>query len=255
MKLVIVVLISLTLNTLAQQDISKHFEGKVGCFVLYDFSSDEYIRYNPERCEKRFLPASSFKIPNSLIALEEKVIPDENYVIKWDSVDRGWDKWNMDHDLRSAFKYSAVWFYQELARKVGREKYQYYLDTLDYGNKTIGDRVDYFWLDWSLQISANEQIEFIKKLVKNELPFSQKTIDKTKDIMIAEQTDDYVLRAKTGLGDTKDGIYTGWYVGYVEANNNIYVFAMNLDEADYDKIKSQVRIDLTKSILKELNIL
>lgn len=255
MKSIIIILLALAINTFSQKEISDYFEDKVGCFVLYDFNNDQYIRYNTERCEQRFLPASTFKIPNSLIILETGAIPDENYIIKWDSVDRGWDKWNMDHDLRSALKYSAVWVYSKLAEKVGREKYEYYLDKLDYGNKTIGDRVDYFWLDWSLRISANEQIEFLKKFVKNDLPFSQRSIDMVKDIMIVDETDNYILRAKTGLGDAKDGIYTGWYVGYVEANDNVYVFALNMEEANYEKIKSQVRIDLTKNILKELGIL
>ncbi|RJP60033.1 MAG: class D beta-lactamase [Ignavibacteriales bacterium] len=239
----------------AQNNISQYFKNINGCFVLYDFNNDEYIRYNKERCEQRFLPASTSKIMNSIIFLEENIIPDENFMVKWDSVDRGWDKWNMDHNLRTAIKYSAVWFYQELARRMEREVYQNYLDKFDYGNKTIGDRIDNFWLDWSLQISANEQIEFLKKFVKNELPVSQRSIDITKEILIAEQTDNYVLRAKTGLGDKRDGLYTGWYVGYAEANNNVYVFAMNMEAEDYEKIKTQVRIDLTKNILTELGVL
>lgn len=243
------------LSCIAQPEIAKYFEGIKGCFVLYDFNNDEYIRYNKERCEQRFLPASTFKIPNSLIALEEEIIPDENFVIRWDSVDRGWDKWNMDHNLRSALKYSAVWFYQVLARQIDRETYLSYLSKFDYGNQQIGAAIDYFWLDWSLQISANEEIEFLKKFIKNELPVSQRSIDITKEIMIAEQTDDYILRAKTGLGDKREGIYTGWYVGYIETTENVYVFALNMEESNYEKIKSQVRIDLAKSILKELNVL
>jgi len=255
MNRLIFILLVLTINLSAQKDISKYFEGITGCFVLYDFNNDEYTRYNEERCEQRFLPASTFKVPNSIIALEEKVIPDENYIIKWDSLDRGYDKWNMDHNLRSGIKYSVVWLYQELARQIGKEKYEKYLNSLDYGNKTIGDREDYFWLDWSLQISANEQIEFLKKLVKDEVPFTQRNIDIVKDIMIVERNDDYIMRAKTGLGINENKVYTGWYVGYVEANNNIYAFALNMEETDYEKIKTEVRVDLTKNILKGLGVL
>ncbi len=255
MRKIIIVFFLLVISSSAQKDISKYFEGINGCFVLYDVKEDSYLRFNEQRCDQRFLPASTFKVPNSIIALEEQVIPDEDFVIKWDSIDRGWDKWNMDHNLRSGIKYSVVWFYQELARRIGREKYEEYLDSLNYGNKTIGEKEDYFWLDWSLQISANEQVEFLKKLVKDELPFSQRNIDVVKDIMIVEESDDYIIRAKTGLGDVKDGVYTGWYIGYVETRDNVYVFALNMDEADYEKIKSEVRIDLTKSILKGLNVI
>lgn len=238
-----------------QANISKFFNNTNGCFVLYDFKNDEYTRYNEERCEERFLPASTFKIPNSLIFLEEKVIPDENFIVEWDSVDRGWDKWNMDHSLRSALKYSAVWFYQVLARQIDRKIYQEYLNQFNYGNKNIGDRIDYFWLDWSLQITANEQIEFLKVFVKNELPVSQRSIDIAKEIMIVEETDSYVLRAKTGLGEKRDGIYTGWYVGYVETDDNVYIFAMNMEEENFENIKSQVRIELTKNVLRELGVI
>lgn len=255
MKKIALISFLLITSLYAQKDISKYFEGINGCFVLYDFNKDVYTRYNKERCEQRFLPASTFKVPNSIIALEEKVIPDENYIIKWDSVDRGWDKWNMDHNLRSGIIYSVVWFYQELARRIGREKYIEYLDKLNYGNKTIGDKEDYFWLDWSLQISADEQIEFLKKLIKDQLPFTKRNIDIVKDIMIVEKNDDYIMRAKTGLGNAENGIYTGWYVGYVEATDNIYAFTLNMEETDYEKIKTQVRVDLTKNILRELEVI
>lgn len=255
MKKLIILLTLFTINLSAQNDIDHLFEGIDGCFIMYDFNNDEYFRYNEERCNTRMLPASTFKVPNSMIFLEEGIIPDENYVIKWDSVDRGWDKWNMDHYLKSALKYSAVWYYQELARRVDREVYLKYLEQLNYGNKIIGEKIDYFWLDWSLRISANEQIEFLKRFVKNDLPFSQRNIDIVKKIMIAEETDKYILRGKTGLGDLRDGIYTGWYVGYVETNDNLFVFAMNMDASDYENITSQVRINLTRTILKELNVL
>jgi len=255
MKKLILLVILFTINLSAQKNIEHLFEGIDGCFIMYDFNNDEYFSYNEIRCNTRMLPASTFKISNSMIFLEEGIIPDENYVIKWDSVDRGWDKWNMDHDLKSALKYSAVWYYQELARKIDREIYMNYVDELNYGNKIIGDKIDYFWLDWSLRISADEQIEFLKKFVKNDLPFSQRNIDIVKRIMIAEETGNYILRGKTGLGDLRDGVYTGWYVGYVETKDNIFVFALNMDASDYEKITSQARINLTRTILKELNVL
>ena len=255
MKSILFVFLLAAVTFYSQNDISNIFEDRYACFVLYDFKNGNYIRYNEERCEQRFLPASTFKIPNSLIVLEKEIIPDENYTIKWDSIDRGWDKWNMDQNLKTGFKYSAVWFYKVLARQIDRETYQNYLNEFDYGNKQIGEQIDYFWLDWSLQISANEQVEFLKKLVENELPLSQRSIDITKEIMIVEETEDYVLRAKTGLGDKRKGVYTGWYVGYVETDDNTYIFAMNMEEEVYEDIKSQVRIELTKSVLKELGII
>ena len=85
-------------------------------------NKDEYLKYNPERCANRFIPASTFKIFNSLAALESGAVKDENEIMKWDSVKRFYDMWNQDLNLGQAFKYSAVWFYQELARRIGEEK-------------------------------------------------------------------------------------------------------------------------------------
>ena len=39
--------------------------------------------------------------------------------------------------------------------------------------------------------------------------------------MIAKDTLDYVVRAKTGWSDEEKRI-VGWYIGYIEKNNNVY---------------------------------
>lgn len=102
--------------------ISKLFNGHSGAFVLFDRNKNEYFRYNPRRCAERFLPASTYKIPNALIGLETGVIPDSNFVIKWDGKPEPFKEWERDHDLKSAIQFSVVWYFQELARRVGREK-------------------------------------------------------------------------------------------------------------------------------------
>ncbi|HKB86194.1 MAG TPA: penicillin-binding transpeptidase domain-containing protein, partial [Ignavibacteriaceae bacterium] len=132
-----------------------------GCIVIYELNENKYVIYNKERCDQRFLPASTFKILNSLIALETGVIKDENEIIPWDSVARQFDKWNSDQTLRTAIKYSAVWAYQELARRIGQERMQHFVDTVRYGNCNIGGGIDHFWLDGALQISPIEQVEFL----------------------------------------------------------------------------------------------
>jgi beta-lactamase class D len=128
-------------------------------------SEDKYTSNDFRRAKERFLPASTFKIFNSLAALESGVIKDQDEIIKWDSIPRGWEKWDMDHNLRSAIKYSAVWFYQELARRIGEEKMRSYINKTGYGNKNIEGGIDLFWLQGELKISAMEQIEFLKKFM------------------------------------------------------------------------------------------
>jgi hypothetical protein len=114
-----------------------YFQNFTGAFVTYDLSGDRYIRYHPEGCSERHLPASTFKVMNSLIGLETGVIPDENYVIKWDGTQHQISTWNQGHSLRTAFQNSVVWYYQELARRVGRERMKYYIDAVKYGNQDL----------------------------------------------------------------------------------------------------------------------
>ncbi len=79
-------------------------------------------------------------------------------------LNRFYNKWNEDLDMVSAFKYSAVWFYQELARRIGEAQMQHYVTLNHYGNENISGGIDRFWLDGEVRISADEQIELLKKL-------------------------------------------------------------------------------------------
>ena len=216
--------------------------------LIYDLNKNEYIQYNSERCNESFIPASTFKILNSLIALETGVIKDENEVIPWDSVNRQYDKWNMDQTLRTAIKYSAVWAYQEIARKIGEQRMQHYVDSVKYGNCNIGGGIDRFWLDGDLRITPLQQVEFLRRLYSDDLPFSKRNLDIVKDIMINDQTGNYILRGKTGWAGT-----TGWYVGYLEENDNVYFFANNIDIVNEQDVKA--RIEIVNDVFNSMGLL
>lgn len=194
-----------------------------GSFALYDQKQDRFTFYRPDEFEQEYLPASTFKVCNTLIGLETGVIPDENYTMAWDSVTRN-PNWDRDHNLRSAFKYSVVWYYQELARRVGGERMQYWLDQAAYGNRDTTGGIDRFWLTGGLRISPRQQIDFLRRLHDNKLPFSARSLATLKDIMIDRQQVDYVLRGKTGWG-SQDDQEIGWFVGYLETADNVYYFA------------------------------
>lgn len=242
-------------------EIQKLFNDHDGAFVLFDNSGGKYFRVNEKRCAEKTLPASTFKIPNSLIGLESGVIPDENFIIKWDGVDRGIKEWNADNSLATAIKYSVVPYYQELARRVGREKMQKFLDEFNYGNKIIGERIDTFWLDNSLKISPDEQIEFLKKFYFYKLPVSKRSIDIVKKIMTVEKYPHAVLKYKTGGGRKEDGTWLGWLVGFIEKENiadanknDVYFFALNVDGKSFEDASRQ-RMETVKKILNQLNLI
>jgi beta-lactamase class D len=240
-------------------NLERHFKdlGVEGSIAIYDSKQDRLYQHNPSRNAKAFLPASTFKILNSLIALETKIIPDELAILTWDGIPRQLPEWNRDLNMQSAFKLSAVWFYQVLARKVGFDRMQKYVIQVGYGNQNIGtkEQIDSFWLNGELSITPLQQIQFLRRLYANELPFSARSISIVKDIMVVEQTPDYTIRAKTatiGFGDNKVK-QVGWYVGYLEKGKNAYFFATNIDIRNSKDPAN--RKELTRRCLKTLSLL
>ena len=237
-------------NWQERPDCGKYFQQAdvKGSFLLYNLNKNQYLVYNAKRANTRYIPASTFKIFNSLVALETGVIKDENEVIKWDRAKREIPQWNQNHTMKTAIKVSAVWFYQELARRIGEKRMQNYINLTNYGNRNIGGGIDKFWLQGDLRISPKEQIDFLVKLHTNQLPFSPRAIAIVKNMIIAEKTDNYVLGGKTGLKSK-----VGWYVGYVERDHNTYFFATQLDIVKEQDIKA--RSEITRSILKNMGLL
>ena len=244
-----------------RDDFKKYYDqfNVDGSFALYDQKADRYIFYNQEQFKQTFSPASTFKICNSLIGLETGVIKDESFVIPWDGVVRN-PVWDKDCDLETAFANSTVWYYQELARRVGGKKMKYWLDKANYGNADTSGGIDQFWLSGGLLISPEEQIDFLKRLHDNKLPFSKRATDIVKKILINKDTLDYVIRGKTGWGGhgNKD---VGWYIGYMETKDNVYYFtncvqteSKNLNDANRAISFDNSRTEIIYKILDKLNL-
>jgi beta-lactamase class D len=236
---------------------------QVSGIILISNLDNSFSISNTKNIDKRFLPASTFKIPNTIISLETGVIKDENEKFKWDGEKRWIENWNQDTDLKMGMKNSTVWFYQELARRIGSEKMQNYLNQFNYGNKNIGGGIDRFWLDGDLKISPTEQVDFHKKVYSNKLKgISERSLEITKMIMLRDSTEKYKIRAKTGWAIRED--YVGWFVGWVETKDNVYFFATciqpykdkeNLKNLISDEIFTKARIEITYDILKKLKII
>ncbi len=237
-----------------KKDWKRFFDGAdvTGGILIYDWRKNNYLVYDRERINRGFVPASTSKIIHSLIFLETGALRDENEILKWDGVRRQVTAWNQDHNLRSAFKASAVWFYVEASKRVGCEAIQNYYDLANYGNRNTNDFGRDYWNKGDLLVTQKEQIAFLVRLYENRLPFSARSIETVKDILISEKTDQYILRAKTGWSNA----YTpqvGWLVGYVERGRDIYFFATEIDiKKDEDAAK---RLEITKNVLKSLQII
>ena len=240
-KFKIFFLILLSINLFAWdkevEEVFKKYKVE-GTIVIESLNKKKIHIYNDKRASELFSPASTFKIPHSLIALNEGIVKKDS-VIVWDKKIREYESWNKDQILLTAFKSSCVWCYQEFASKIGVEKYKKYLKELNYGNKKIGDDVTRFWLDESLEITTFEQIKFLKRFYTNNLPFKIEDINLLKEIMIDEKNENYIIRAKTGW----EWKY-GWYVGYVETKDDVWFFSTNIDTKSKDDLPKRKAITL-----------
>ena len=202
-----------------------HYDA-AGTIVIADSRgvSEKTSVYNQVRASKRYSPASTFKIPHTLFALDSGLVRDELQVFRWDGTKRDYEPHNQDQNLHSAMRHSVVWLYESFAKQIGKKKAKAYLAQIDYGNIDPSSASEAYWIDGKLAISAIEQIAFLKKLYRNELPFELEQQLLLKDIMIVEAGKNWILRAKTGW----QGAY-GWWVGWVEWPSGPVFFVLNID--------------------------
>jgi len=234
-------------------NVDEFFKNTEGTFVLKDAESGELFIYHDKRAQERRAPQSTFKIMNSLIGLQVQAVKDENDSKQWDGVKRSLDVWNQDHTLGSAMRYSVVWYYQAMARDIGEQRMQEWLNQCSYGNGDISGGIDRFWLSSSLKISPVEQVEFLEKLYKEDLPFDKNVMETVKRIMIQQEGDDYTLYGKTGSTGLQNGCSEGWFVGFVIVKGHPYIFATNIDtQVEFAGFKAK---ELTIDILKKYNLL
>lgn len=228
--------------------------GAEGCFVLLDEKQNLTYRSDSDCAAERFLPASTYKILNALIALESGTASGPDFELTWDGTYYPIDTWNRNQTLKSAMQNSVVWYYQELARREGAETIQKYLTASAYGNQNMGGPIDSFWLEGDLRISADEQITFLQKLVHNQLPFSAQNMAAVRSMILVEETPTYRLYAKTGWA-TRQLPQVGWYVGYLEENGQVYYFANTYHSSQPGSNFGDARLAVTRLILNSLGLL
>lgn len=244
-----------------QIPLESFYDGYKGTMVIYVQQEQNFIIVNESRAATRYTPWSTFKIPNSIIALETGVVGDVEEVVKWDEekypAEDWWpDTWKGDQNLRSGLQYSVVPLYRTLANRIGETDMQRYINAFNYGNRDITSGIDNFWLNGSIQISAMEQIAFLRKFYNDQLDISPETSAAVKDILLREKTETYRLSHKTGAGtiDRENKIALGWLVGYVEKGDGVTFFASNLEGQGFDTILKP-RVEIPLAILRELGII
>ena len=248
-----------SVNNLTEDDsISKYFKqhNVDGTFGMFNNITGEFTVYNIARYrDSAYLPASTFKIVNSLIGVETGRVRDSAFVIPWDGVTRSIPEWNRDLKMFEAFRYSAVPWYQEVARRIGKDTMQRWIDTLGYAQRyakpVIKNNLDTFWLDNTVKVTADEQLGLVKKLYFNQLPFQPRSQRIVKNMMLMEDNANYKLSYKTGWAHTDKGAALGWIIGWIEENRHPYFFVLQLESPIHDYDMGPVRLQILKDILRQ----
>lgn len=228
-----------------------------GSILIYDLKDDKFFSNDFQWASKGNLPASTFKITNSIIALETGVVENDSTLFKWNGEKRRLIIWEQDLIFREAFHYSCVPCYQEVARKIGAKTMNEFLKKLEYGNmKVDSTNIDLFWLEGESRISQFQQIDFLKRLYQSKLPISERTETIIKRMMVIENIDNYKLSGKTGWS-IRNGNNNGWFVGYIETEEVVYFFATNIEPNEQLDINlfSRIRTDVTYKALEQMKII
>ena len=249
---------SCTPNNVTSDDSLKQYFDQyhvTGTFAMYDNGHASFTIYNIHRyADSAYLPASTFKIVNSLIGLQTGVITNEKMVIPWDGIVRADTNWNKNLTMEQAFKLSAVPYYQEVARRIGEDTMQLWIDSIGYaakyGQAQIHNDLDSFWLDNNFKITADEQLGLVKRLYFDQLPFQKRVQDVVKNVMLQEDNSNYKLSYKTGWGFQQDGTSIGWIIGWEEENVHPYFFVLQI-EGPHDMDMQNIRMSILKNILTQ----
>lgn len=227
-------------------DLSSHFSKYDGSFVLYDSANDSWSIYNEELAATRVSPNSTYKIYSALLALEQGYITPNASTLQWNGQAYPFTEWNQAQTLRSAMQNSVNWYFQTLDQYVDFDTFQDFYTSMGYGNHDLsGERTD-FWLESSLKISPLEQVELLEKLYTNELLFQESNIQAVKSALLLESTLNGNLYGKTGTGNINGQNINGWFIGFMEIQNNTYFFATNIQAPDdaSGAIATEITLDI-----------
>ncbi len=246
-----------------KQHVIKNFQTIIdsanveGAILVYDLNKNTYYSNDFKWIKKGFLPASTFKIPNSIIALESGLVKNDSALFIWKGEKRGMKVWEQDLTLKQAFHFSCVPCYQDIARRIGVKRMKSYVKKLNYGNiKVDSTSIAMFWLEGASQINQLQQIDFLKRFYASELPISRNTETIMKRMMLIEETETYKISGKTGWS-IRNGNNNGWFVGYVESESNVYFFATNIiPKKDFNmNMFPLIRKEITYKALKKMNLI
>lgn len=235
-----------------ERDYTDLYGKASGCAIIYNMQSDAYEVYNPSAITKRIAPCSTCKIFSAINALEQGIITPTDNTIEWDYLPRDIPAWNDNQDLNSALKNSVNWYFQLLDKTSGAEELKQFYTSIGYGNGYVGNDTAYYWNGSNLKISPLEQVELLVKLYNNDFGFDNANVNAVKKAIFISDYNGIRLYGKTGTGRIGSNDVNGWFIGFVEAKDNTYFFAVNIQ--DESNANGNAAVHIAQSVFEKMGI-
>jgi beta-lactamase class D len=220
------------------------------CTLVVDATTGAALVHTGDRCEQPLTPASTFKIPLSLIGFDSGILRDaDRPAWPYKEEYQAWiEDWKRTTTPQTWLRDSVVWYSQELTRALGEEKFHKYVEALRYGNRDVSGGLTTAWLSSTLRISAVEQVSFVRRMVQRQLPVSRDAIDRTMAIMPMQESGGWRISGKTGTGFQRrpDGTndpdrQVGWFVGWARRDGRVLVFARLIEDERREDSRAGLR--------------
>ncbi len=212
--------------------LGRYFGAFSGCLVLHDLEHDEFLRVNPEQCQKRLPGGDLFDLHLALDALETGAVAGVDAALPWDGVRRPVAAWNQDQSLSLALRNGTTWFFQRVAERIGAEPLYTLSTNAPLGATDMSAGLTTFWLGDGFRLSANEGVVFLARLHRGQLPYRPEVVGAVKPLLVLRQDDQAEL---SGLAATivRDGkARVGWFLGRLRSPAGEFVFAVNIEGPD-----------------------
>jgi beta-lactamase class D len=218
-----------------------------GCFTLLDNASGQITVYNMGMDTTRVSPGATFDVLNAMIALHVGSITNENIPLIFNKESDSLS--GLSLSLKQAFQSNSKEAFRFIASTTGKQVIQKWIDSLSYGNKTIGDSLEIYWSNNKLKISPDEQLGLLKRLYFDQLPFRKSVQESVRNMMLQEDNSAYRLSYKTASIITESNQTETWTIGWIEENRHVYFFVNLIKNNANDVSPQQTSVKLTKNIL------
>ncbi len=225
--------------SLASWSMQAMAQTQLDCTIYADGATGKHL-LREGQCDVRVTPASTFKIAISLMGYDNGFLRDEHTpLLPFREGYADWNPaWRAATDPSTWISRSVVWYSQQVTTALGPNAFRDYVQRFKYGNADVsgknshGKPSDTPWINSTLAISPDEQIDFLARLVKHQLGVRAQAYAMTSTLLrIDGVADGWQAYGKTGSGSPvladgkSDRAHAyGWFVGWASKGGRTILF-------------------------------